>query len=228
LIVVIAVVVLVVVPLMWAAFVRRRARLPASVRIVDPEGPPQIDAECAARSIQAAELTMPGDALERLWSLTSLEQLARTYWRFLSRITLGLIHVSYTKRERFVVLLARPLVLLAFDAPEYELDDVRGLVRWRIRSGLLVSRRGRDGRGCLQIDVRRMDSPGPGLARIHVEVAVLSFYPAIATAISRRVYTATQSTIHVIVTHAFLRSLATLDLAQSRVGRFAQPLTPSG
>ena len=32
------------------------------------------------------------------------------------------------------------------------------------------------------------------------------------------VYEATQSAIHVLVTHAFLRSLATLDLADSKVG----------
>ena len=31
------------------------------------------------------------------------------------------------------------------------------------------------------------------------------------------VYEATQSSIHVLVTHAFLRSLATLNLAESRV-----------
>ena len=35
------------------------------------------------------------------------------------------------------------------------------------------------------------------------------------------VYEATQSAIHVLVTHAFLRSLATLDLAKSKVGDFA-------
>lgn len=216
-----AVAVAVLVPLCWTIVVRRRARLPAEVRIVDPEGRPQIDAEGAARSIQAAELTMPADALERLWSLTALEQLARTYWRFLSRVTLGLIHVSYTESERFVVLISRPIVLLAFDAPEYELESDHGRVRWRIRRGLLVSRRGRDGRGSLQIDVRRLPDPEPGRVRIHVEVGVVSFYPAIATAISKRLYTATQSTIHVLVTHAFLRSLAALDLAESRVGRFA-------
>jgi hypothetical protein len=34
-------------------------------------------------------------------------------------------------------------------------------------------------------------------------------------------YEATQSVIHVLVTHAFLRSLARLDLAKSKVGRFA-------
>jgi hypothetical protein len=205
--------------LVWLANALRRTRLPAEVRIVDPEGAPSITAEGAARSVQAAELTMPAAALEQLWSPRELENLARTYWRFLTRVTLGLIRVSYTENERFIVLGARPLVLLAFDAPEYELDAEHGLVRWRIRRGLLVSRRGRDRSGCLQIYVRRMTPPGPELARIHVEVAVLSFYPAIAAALSRPVYTLTQSTVHVWVTHAFLRSLARLELAESRVGR---------
>jgi hypothetical protein len=31
----------------------------------------------------------------------------------------------------------------------------------------------------------------------------------------------TQSAVHVLVTHAFLRSLANLDLARSKVGAFA-------
>ena len=49
---------------------------------------------------------------------------------------------------------------------------------------------------------------------------MLSFYPAIANALSNRLYASTQSSIHVLVTHGFLRSLARLDLAQSRTGRF--------
>ena len=50
-----------------------------------------------------------------------------------------------------------------------------------------------------------------------------NFYPAIASRLSRFVYTNTQSRIHVIVTHGFLRSLARLDLEPSRVGRFVSP-----
>jgi hypothetical protein len=57
-------------------------------------------------------------------------------------------------------------------------------------------------------------------ARLHVEVQVANFYPAIAFGFSRRIYDATQSRIHVIVTHSFLRSLQRLDLAESRVRRF--------
>ena len=46
-----------------------------------------------------------------------------------------------------------------------------------------------------------------------------NFYPAIALGLSRWVYNETQSRLHVIITYAFLRSLARLDLARSRVGR---------
>ncbi len=44
-----------------------------------------------------------------------------------------------------------------------------------------------------------------------------NFYPSIA-GFSTPVYEMTQSVLHVLVTHAFLRSLANLDLAQSKVG----------
>lgn len=174
----------------------------------------------AVRSVQEADLVIEQSALDEMWSPAHLERLARTYWRFLTRITLGLIRVRYTERERSVVLLGRPLKLLTFQAPEYEMDPTRGLVRWRIARGLLVSRRGQDARGYLQIEVRRSPGEDPEHARLHVEVAVANFYPSIASRLGRRLYNATQSRIHVIVTHAFLRSLARLDLAESRVGRF--------
>jgi hypothetical protein len=176
----------------------------------------------AVRSVQAADLYMPRDALRQIWTPVHLERLARTYWRFLTRVTLGLIRVKYTEGERSIVLLFRPLRLLTFRAPEYEMDEHRGLVRWRIAQGLLVARAGRGKDGYLQIDVRRCDSDDPQSARLHVEVEVANFYPAIASHIGRWVYNETQSRIHVIVTHGFLRSLARLDLAESRVGRFAR------
>jgi hypothetical protein len=203
------------------------------------------------RSVQTADLLLEEEALNEIWSPPYLERLARTYWRFLTRATLGLIRVRYTAGERSVVLLFSPLRLLTFDAPEYEMDPSRGLVRWRILSGLLVARRGRNGGGYLQIEVRRDpagaadpaladdptvpddlavldERPGgarrgeeAGQAHLHVEVEVANFYPSIASRLSRRLYNATQSRIHVILTHGFLRSLARLDLAESRVGRLA-------
>lgn len=175
----------------------------------------------AVRSVQTAELLLEESALENRWTPTYLERLARTYWRFLSRVTLGLVRVHYGERERSLVLVANPIKLITFRAPEYELEPARGLVRWGITSGLLVARRGRGEGGYLQIEVRRMAGDGEGEARLHFEVAVANFYPSIASGFGRRVYNATQSRLHVIITHGFLRSLARLDLAHSRVGRFA-------
>jgi hypothetical protein len=117
-----------------------------------------------------------------------------------------------------VVLIARPLKLFAFKAPEYEMDAQHGLVRWRIERGLLVARRGRDGHGHLQIDVRRLPDDRPNEARVHIRVEIANFHPAIATRLGRRFYYATQAKIHVFVTNGFLRSLRKLDLAESKVG----------
>jgi hypothetical protein len=176
------------------------------------------------RSVQCAELTLPAAALAQLWTPASLERLARTYWRYLTRVSLGVIRVDYTRRRRTVVLVRRPLRLLRFKAPEYAMDARRGVVRWRIEDGLLVDRRGRHGDGYLQIDVQRRPGPAPGVAALHVEVEVANFYPSIARRFSTPVYRATQSRVHVLVTHGFLRSLARLDLAESRVGRFGEQL----
>jgi hypothetical protein len=197
-----------------------RARRERAV-IADLEDVTSLDWDTGAvRSVQKAELLIEESALRAIWTPAHLERLARTYWRFLTRVTLGLIRVHYSESERSVVLLARPLKLLTFLAPEYEMDRERGLVRWRIARGLLVSRQGRNGRGYLQIEVHRHPGPDPEHARLHVEVEVANFYPSIASKLSRRLYNVTQSRIHVIVTHAFLRSLARLDLAESRVRRF--------
>jgi hypothetical protein len=196
---------------------RRTMALPAQV--VDLGDETTIDPETGAvRSVQRADLLLDESALEQLWNPVNLERLARTYWRFLTRATLGLVRVLYTERKRFVVLLAAPFKLLTFQAPEYEVDGTRALVRWRIERGLLVSRRGHGGDGYLQIEVTRHPADGAGRPRIHVEVEVANFYPSIASRLSRPVYSATQGRIHVIITHGFLRSLARLDLAPSRVG----------
>jgi hypothetical protein len=198
----------------------RRERRVADAVIRDPEEHTVFDDDGGVRSIQAADVTVPADELEKRWNATHLERLARTYWKYLSRVTLGLIRVTYTDTERMVVLLFRPLVLLRFRAPEYELSSDRGIVRWRIEDGLLVSPRGRDGEGYLEIDVRRSPAEEEGMSTVHVEVEIASFYPAIATWLTKFVYSNTQSKIHVLVTHGFLRSLARRDLEQSAVGRF--------
>ena len=133
-----------------------------------------MDSGGAVRSIQAADVTMPEGELEEIWTPLYLERLARTYWKYLSRVSLGLIRIEYTEEERRVVLLRRPFVLLRFHAPDYEITDGRGIVRWRIRDGVLVDKRNE---GYLEIDVRRTDAEKPGYARAHVEVEVANFYP---------------------------------------------------
>jgi hypothetical protein len=201
------------------AFVRP---VPQGVDVVrDVDDDTKIDLDTGAvRSVQSAEVSLPADKVEALWSPLYLERLARTYWRFLTRATLGIVRVYYTEGERYVCLLFKPFKLITFDAPEYEMDAERGVVRWRIMRGLLVARRGHDRDGYLEIDVRRSPSGRAGCVNVEVEVEVANFYPAIAYRLSRFVYTQTQSRIHVIVTHGFLRSLARLDLEPSVVGRF--------
>jgi hypothetical protein len=206
---------------------RRAGKLPGHAVIVSPRESTVIARDGAVRSVQSAELTMAAADLDRLWSPPqSLENLGRTYWKFLSRVTLGLIRVVYGHDERRVVLLARPLTLLRFDAPEYVIEPDHGKIRWRIRDGLLVARSGR-GCGFLAVDVRRRPGTTPEEAKLRIEVEVANFYPSIASGLSELVYEATQSNIHVLVTHAFLRSLAKLQLAESKVGRFADAPGPT-
>jgi hypothetical protein len=198
---------------------RRRARrsLPAHAVIVSPRKSTVVHRDGAVRSVQSAKLTLNAAELGRLWTPANLENLARTYWEFLSKVTLKLIRVVYTADSRSVVFLARPFTLLRFDAPEYTLERDHGAVRWLIRDGLLVARAGR-GCGYLALDVRREPPRADGREDVLIEVAVANFYPAIAAGFSMPAYEMTQSAIHVLVTHAFLRSLAKLDLARSKVG----------
>jgi hypothetical protein len=210
----------------WVARRRRRGEHPARAVIVSPRQSTVIQRDGAVRSVQSAELTIDERDMEELWTPANLENLARTYWRFLSRVTLGLIRVVYDAHSRSVVLLGRPLTLLRFDAPEYTLEDDHGIVTWRIRDGLLVARAGR-GCGFLSLDVRRQLPDGGERRRVRIEVAVANFFPSIAVGFSIPVYEMTQSTIHVLVTNAFLRSLAKLDLATSKVGHLAESDEPA-
>ena len=188
--------------------------------ITDLDDHTVMDSRGSVRSIQAATVTTRDGELDAMWTPMYLERLARTYWKYLSRVTLGLIRVEYTPTDRRVVLLRRPFTLLRFRAPEYTIRDGRGIVRWRIKDGVLVAK---SDQGYLEIDVRRMEPEEPGTDQAHVEVEVANFYPAIATWIARWFYKVTQSRIHVLVTQGFLRSLANRELEQSAVGRFAAP-----
>jgi hypothetical protein len=202
--------------------IRRRRQAQARVQIVRvPESAAPPDGSVTTK--QVADVTLPRSELDRIWSPQYLERLAATYWRFLTRISLGLLRVLYTPGSREIVLLTRPFVLLRFKAPEYEAAGNRGTVTWRIDKGFLVAPAGR-GRGFLRICVERpeRDDGAPEITgRVTSEVA--NFYPTIAgwgwyARIGRHLYRVTQLKIHVVVTHAFLRSLARLDLAPSKIG----------
>jgi hypothetical protein len=177
---------------------------------------------------QVADVVLPRTVLDSIWSPEYLERLARTYWRFLTRVSLGLIRVLYTPTSREIVLVRRPFRLLTFHAPEYELAGDRASVTWRIRKGLLVAPHGRD-RGCLRISVQRAGEDGAAeLASVRVTSEVADFYPLLAgwgwfKKIGAVLYRITQYAVHVVVTKAFFRSLARLDLAPSIVGALRPP-----
>ena len=205
---------------------RRQAR--ARVSIV---GKPQNESapDGSVTTKQVADITLPQSELDRIWSAEYLERLARTYWRFLTRVSLGLIRVKYGPDSREIVLLTRPFTLLTFKAPEYETTPSSGTVTWPIKVGLLVAPHGR-GKGYLRIHVERREdwSDGPGgLQIVRVSSEVGNFYPMIGgwgwfATIGRFIYRITQLAIHAVVTNAFFRSLARLDLAPSVVGALRQ------
>ena len=197
----------------------RVSQRPARALIISSPRSTVIAGDGAVRSVQSARLTMSTADLDRIWVPDNLENLGRTYWRFLSRVTLGLVRVSYTQSERAVVALGF-ITLLRFTAPEYVVEPLRGRVSWPIKDGLLVAKTGH-GCGWLCLDVQRKPSAGnpSAEAEVTIDVEVANFYPAIASGLSMFVYEITQAFVHVLVTHAFLRSLAKLDLAESKVGR---------
>ncbi|MDQ3758736.1 MAG: hypothetical protein M3331_02150 [Actinomycetota bacterium] len=201
-------------------------RTPARVTVLpDPETGP-ISTAGAVKSVQEATVEMPVELYERLWKPEYLERLARSYWAFLTKISLGAIRIVYEPSSRTVVFISRRLPLLRFRRPEYTIGPGLGQVTWRIERGLLVSPNGR-GQGMLRITVRssaRSEDSGDACVRVRTEVS--NFYPFLRgggwfARIGVQIYSATQVRIHTWVTHGFLRSLARLDLPRSPVGALA-------
>lgn len=197
--------------------------LDAEIRVLpDPAGGPA-GAFGPVRSVQAAELDVPAGFLERSWKPEYLERLARAYWAYIERFSLGLLRVRYEENARTVMLAGR-IPLLRFRKPEYVTPRGLGQVTWPIERGLLVSPAGR-GRGYLRVTVRRLERPElpPDRASVLVTAEVANFYPGlrfsgIFTRIGAWIYNQTQLRIHVLVTHGFLHSLTSLKLPESRVG----------
>ena len=202
---------------------------PARVTVLpDPETGP-ITTTDAVKSIQEAEVEMPAEIYRQMWKPEYLERLARSYWAFLTKVSLGAIRVVYEPSSRTVVFISRRLPLLRFRKPEYTIGPGLGQVTWRIERGLLVAPNGR-GQGMLRITVRSDASDDEANdVCVHVRTEVSNFYPFLRgggwfARIGVRVYSATQVRIHTWVTHGFLRSLARLDLPKSPVGA----LSPDG
>ncbi|MEV4419593.1 hypothetical protein AB0L40_06380 [Patulibacter sp. NPDC049589] len=197
-------------------------------RLVNHTG---LDAETGAvYSIQTASITTPTERLDGMWSTHHLERLARSYWLYMERFSLGLVRVHYDDRGRYVCFLSRHIPLLGFKEPEYEFGETLGVVRWPIDRGLLISRKGR-GRGYLEIEVHRRDGVGKDgtpLSRAYVELEVSGFYPTLNSGLAYLVYKHTQSRYHVLLAYGFMRSLARADLAPSKIGRFAAGIQSAG
>jgi hypothetical protein len=213
--------------------IERRRRAVARVTILDvPQSGHAPDGSVSSK--QTAAVTLPREELERLWTPEYLERLARTYWRFLHRVSLGILRVLYSPDAREIAVITRPFVLLRFHKPDYDIGDGWASVTWRIEKGVLVAPSGH-GKGGLKITVRRPqydDDDSWDLVTISVTSEVENFYPMIAgwgwfSRIGRAIYRETQLRIHVIVTNAFLRSLARLDLEESRVGALMPPAEES-
>jgi len=203
----------------------RRDRELAQVRICRPESGNAPDGSVTSR--ETAEVTLPRSELERMWAPEYLERLARTYWSFLTRVSLGVLRVLYTPTSREIAVATRPFVLLRFCAPEYDLRPQGGSVTWEIEKGLLVASRGQ-GRGYLRLSVERHPDGSGSEETVTITSEVANFYPRIAGSgwfarIGRIFYRITQARLHVLVTHAFLRSLRRLDLEPSVVGALRSP-----
>lgn len=188
----------------------------------DPAGGPA-GADGPVRTVQAAELVLPLDYLERSWHPQYLERLARAYWAYLERVSLGALKVIYGSDSRTVVLLSRRLPLLRFRGPSYVTGPGLGQVTWPIERGVLVAPMGR-GQGRLRISIRRIEdrAVAAGKARVMVSAEVSNFYPGLRfggrlARIGAWIYNQTQMRLHVFVTRGFLRSLANLDLPPSKV-----------
>lgn len=209
----------------------RISRHPATVHILAAEKDP-VPQSGSVQSVQEAEVMLPENRREELWKAETLEQLARAYWAYVTKIVLGLIRVVYSSDSTTVVLLSRRIPLLRFHAPEFEVaeDGSGGTVRWPIDRGLLVAKEG-EGRGALEISVTQLpddDRTGPNCDRVHARVAVENFYPWLRgkgrfARIGAWIYARTQMTVHVVVCNGFLRSLSKLEFPEPMIAPDASP-----
>ena len=160
--------------------------------------------------VQEALITVDRATFEEIWTPSTLELLARSYWAYIRRRTLGAIRVVYRGEAPVVALFGR-IPLLRFQPPVFSTGDREASVQWPIEKGLLVSREGR-GQGYLRISAARESGGSEDHPQLRVSSSVSNFYPWIRGAVwfarmGTWIYSQTQLRIHIAVTKGFLRSL---------------------
>jgi len=181
---------------------------------------------------QTALITVEAEEFEQLWTPSTLELLARSYWRFLRKRSFGLVRMSYGPGYRSINLLTGRIPLLKFEEPEFEIGGERGSVKWPIDRGLLVAREGR-GQGYLEIEVKR-DAQRPsreGRESMTVTSEVVNFYPWLRGSgwfarLGTWIYSQTQLRIHLWLTRGYLRSLTDIPSAVILAGEDPHPGPP--
>lgn len=165
---------------------------------------------------QTAVITVDQEIFDQIWTPSTLDLLARSYWQFIRRRTLGAIHVSYRTESPKVVLFSRHIPLLSFRSPEFQTGGDEASVTWPIERGLLVARAGRE-KGFLRIAIEHsgQHDDRPGRQRLVVTSEVSNFYPWIRGSgwfgrLGTWIYSQTQLRTHIWVTKGFLRSLEDL------------------
>ncbi|MDQ2701124.1 MAG: hypothetical protein M3Y23_07330 [Actinomycetota bacterium] len=167
------------------------------------------------RCEQSAVITVDQEIFDEIWTPSTLELLARSYWRFLGRRSLGAIRVVYRPGSQRVVLFSRRIPLLTFRSPEFSTGDGKASVEWPIDRGLLVAAGGR-GKGFLRITAEHQgECEEPGRQRLLVGTEVANFYPWIRGSgwfarLGTWFYSQTQLRAHIWITKGFLRSLEDL------------------
>lgn len=208
------------------------------VSIIQPAERVRVRPTGAVGSVQEAEIVVDRERLDDIWTADNLELMARGYWAWLRRISLGIIRVRYGYDSRTVTAFGR-IPLLRFGRPRYGASDGLGSVEWPIERGLLVAPEGR-GRGALRVSVKRLDRDGNDdetdsrlpRVRLIARVEVENFYPGLRgrgriARLGAWFYAQTQLRIHVFVCNGYLRHLPRLDFPE--IDRSAMPgdLTPS-
>jgi hypothetical protein len=180
---------------------------PAGRLLLFPDELEKVPRPGALGSVQAGVLVLD-QPLSRILGREFLDRAAAGYWRFLSRVTLGLVRVAYAGDHQSVVLIRSPLVLLRFRAPEYEFGEDSAAVTWRIERGLLVSREGRS-RGFLRLSAAQHEEP----AQVRVQIEVRNFDPWLRGSgrfarFGAWLYGHTEHRLHRSIARGFLRSMA--------------------